>query len=114
MSNTFYQGGKDPIVTGLLATVSMRLHWGPEATLEYTETLQSKTDYVVHFPRSFPSTTVVYKLKYSCGHSCFGQTQRNLKFRLDEHNPLKSKHHTTDVVKHLIHISRLFHGLKKT
>jgi len=44
---------------------------------------------------------VVYKLKCSCGHSCIGQTQRNLKFRLDEHNSLKSNHQATDVVKHL-------------
>jgi len=35
---------------------------------------------------------VVYKLKCSCGHPCVGQTQRNLKFRLNEHNPLKSHH----------------------
>ena len=33
--------------------------------------------------------------------SFFGQTQRNLKFRLDEHNPSKSNHQATDVVKHL-------------
>ena len=44
---------------------------------------------------------MVYKLKYSCGHSCIGQTQRNLKFRSDEHNPLKWNHQATDVVKHL-------------
>jgi len=37
----------------------------------------------------------------SCGHSYIGQTQINLKFHLDdEHNPVKSKHQTTDVVKH--------------
>jgi len=29
---------------------------------------------------------VVYKLKCSCGNSYIGQTQRNLKFRLEEHN----------------------------
>jgi len=44
---------------------------------------------------------VVYKLKCSCGHSYIGKTQRNLKFRLDEHNPLKSNHQDTDAVKHL-------------
>ena len=44
---------------------------------------------------------VVYKLKYSCGKSYIGQTQRNLKFRLEEHNPSKSNHQNTDVVKHL-------------
>jgi len=44
---------------------------------------------------------VVYKLKCSCGHSYNGQTKRNLKFRLDEHNPSKSNHQATDVVKHL-------------
>jgi len=44
---------------------------------------------------------VVYKLKCYCGHSYIGQTQRNLKFFLGEHNPLKSNHQTTDVVKHL-------------
>jgi len=44
---------------------------------------------------------VVYKLKCSCGNSYIGQTQRNLKFRLEEHNPLKSNHQNTDVVKHL-------------
>ena len=44
---------------------------------------------------------MVYKRKFSCGHSCIGQTQRNLKFRLDEHNPLKSNHQATDAVKHL-------------
>ena len=42
----------------------------------------------------------VYKLKCSSGHSYIGQTQRHLKFRLDEHNP-KSNHQATDVVKHL-------------
>ena len=36
-----------------------------------------------------------------CGHSYIGQTQRNLKFRLDEHNPLKSNHQATNVAKHL-------------
>ena len=44
---------------------------------------------------------LVYKLKRSCGRSYIGQTQRNLKFRLDEHNPLKSNHQASDVVKHL-------------
>ena len=44
---------------------------------------------------------MVYKLKCSCGHSYIGQTKRNLKFRLDEHNPLKSNHQATDVAKHL-------------
>ena len=45
-----------------------------------------------HLERS----NVAYKLKCSCGHSYIGQTQRNLKFRLDEHNPLKSNHQATD------------------
>ena len=44
---------------------------------------------------------MVYKLKYLCGHSYIRQTQRDLKFRLDEHNPLKSNYQATDVVKHL-------------
>jgi len=44
---------------------------------------------------------VVYKLKCSCGHSYIGQTQINSKFRLGEHNPKKSNHQATDVVKHL-------------
>jgi len=44
---------------------------------------------------------VVYELKCSCGNSYNGQTQRNLKFRLEEHNLLKSNHQNTDVVKHL-------------
>ena len=44
---------------------------------------------------------MVYKLKCSCGHSYIGQTQRNLKFRLDEHNALKSNRQATEVVKHL-------------
>jgi len=44
---------------------------------------------------------VACKLKCSCGNSYIGQTQRNLKFRLEEHKPLKSNHQTTDVVKHL-------------
>jgi len=44
---------------------------------------------------------VVYKLKCSCGNSYIGQTQRNLKFRLEEHNRLKSNHQTTDVAKPL-------------
>jgi len=35
---------------------------------------------------------MVYKLKCSCGNSYIGQTQSNLKFRLEEHNPLKSNH----------------------
>ena len=46
-------------------------------------------------------SNVVYKLKCSCGHSYIGHTQRNLKFRLDEHNPKKSSHQATDLVKHL-------------
>jgi len=54
-------------------------------------------DKQAHLERS----NVVYKLKCSCGHSYIGQTQRNLKFRLDEHNPKKSNHQATDVVKHL-------------
>jgi len=44
---------------------------------------------------------VVYKLKCSCDNSYVGQTQRNLKFRLEEHNPSKSNYQNTDVVKHL-------------
>jgi len=36
----------------------------------------------------------------NCGLSYIGQTQKNFKFRLDEHNPLKSNHQATDVVKH--------------
>jgi len=44
---------------------------------------------------------VVYKFKCSCGNSYIGQTQRNLKFQLEEHNPLKSIHQNTDVVKYL-------------
>jgi len=44
---------------------------------------------------------VVCKLTCSCGRSYIGQTQRNLKFRLDEHNLSKSNHQATDVVKHL-------------
>ena len=44
---------------------------------------------------------MVYKLKCSCGHSYIGPTQRNLKFRLNEHNPKKSNHQAADVVKHL-------------
>ena len=54
---------------------------------------------------------VVYKLKYSCGHSYIGQTQRNLKFRLDEHNPLKSNHQATDAVKHSYTYPGHFTGL---
>jgi len=46
-------------------------------------------------------SNAVYKLKCLCGHSYIGQTQRNLKFRLDEHNPSKSNHQATNVVKHL-------------
>jgi len=45
--------------------------------------------------------SVVYKLKCSCGNSYIGQTERNLKFRLEEHNPLKSNYRNTHVVKHL-------------
>jgi len=44
---------------------------------------------------------VVYKLKCSCGQACIGQTQRNLKFRLNEHNHLRSNHQSTDVINHL-------------
>ena len=44
---------------------------------------------------------MVYKLKCSRGNSYVGQTQRNLKFRLEEHNPSKFNHQNTDVVKHL-------------
>jgi len=32
----------------------------------------------------------------SCSHSDTGQTQRNLKFRLDEHNPSTSTHQNID------------------
>jgi len=39
--------------------------------------------------------------KCSCGNSYIGQTQRNLKFRQDEHHPLKSNHQITHVDKHL-------------
>ena len=44
---------------------------------------------------------VMYKLKCSCSNSYIVQIQRTLKFRLEEHNTLKSNHQTTDVVKHL-------------
>jgi len=54
---------------------------------------------------------VVYKLKYSCGQFCIGQTQRNLKFRLNEHNPLRSDHQSTDVINHLYKYPGHFHGL---
>ena len=55
---------------------------------------------------------MVYTLKCSCGHSYIGQTQRNLKIRLDEHNPKKSNHQTTDVVKHLYTYPDHFMGFK--
>ena len=57
---------------------------------------------------------VVYKLKCPCGHSYIGQTQRNLKFHLDEHNTLKSSHQATDVVKHLYTYPGHFMDLKKS
>ena len=44
---------------------------------------------------------MVYKLKCSCGRSCIGKTQKNLKFCLNEHNPLRSNHQSTDVMNHL-------------
>ena len=55
---------------------------------------------------------MVYKIKCSCGHSYIGQTHRNLKFHLDEHNPLKLNHQTTDVVKHLYTYSGYFMDFK--
>ena len=54
-------------------------------------------DKQAHLERS----NVVYELKCSCGHSYIGQTQRNFKIRLNEHNPKKLNHQATDVVKHL-------------
>ena len=36
-----------------------------------------------------------------CSRTFVRNQQRNLKFRLEEHNPLKSNHQNTDVVKHL-------------
>ena len=45
---------------------------------------------------------IVYKLTCSCGSTYIGQTRRNLKLRMNEHNP-KFKHtQETDVTKHLL------------
>jgi len=58
-------------------------------------------------------SNVVYKFKCSCGHSYIGQTQRNLKFRLDEHNPSNSNHQATNAVKHLYTYPGHFIDFKK-
>ena len=44
---------------------------------------------------------VVYKLNCSCGSTYIGQTRRNLKSRLDEHNPATKPIHHSDVTKHI-------------
>ena len=64
-------------------------------------------DKQAHLERS----NVVYKLKCSCGNSYIGQTQRNLKFRLEEHNPLKSNHQKYRCSKTFILTSGSFRGL---
>jgi len=44
---------------------------------------------------------VVYKLNCSCDSTYIGQTRRNLKTRLDEHNPASKLNHQSDVTKHI-------------
>ena len=46
------------------------------------------------------TTAVVYQLKCSCGQNYIGQTRRNIKLRLKEHQP--NNHGKSDVANHLI------------
>jgi len=45
---------------------------------------------------------VVYEITCSCGNSYIGQTCRNLKTRLDNHNPATTTSQDTDVSRHII------------
>ena len=47
-------------------------------------------------------TNVVYRLKCSCGSSYIGQTRRNIKSRMEEHNPDAKFSYKTDDTKHLL------------
>jgi len=47
-------------------------------------------------------SNVVYQLKCSCGSVYIGQTRRNLKSRMEEHNLNTKFSYKTDVTKHLI------------
>ena len=52
-------------------------------------------------PKLFRSN-VVYKLTCSCDSVYIGQTRRNLRARLDDHNPAANSNHQSDVAKHLL------------
>jgi len=45
-------------------------------------------------------SNVVYQLKCSCGSVYIGQTRRNLKSRMEEHNPNAKFSYKTDVTKY--------------
>ena len=47
-------------------------------------------------------SNVVYRLKCSCGCCYIGQTRRNIKSRMEEHNPEAKFSYKTDVTKHLL------------
>ena len=47
-------------------------------------------------------SNVVYRLKCSCGSCYIGQTRRNIKSRMEEHNPEAKFSYKTDVTKHLL------------
>ena len=47
-------------------------------------------------------SNVVYKLTCSCDSVCIGQTCRNLRARLDDHNTAANSNHQFDVAKHLL------------
>ena len=54
-----------------------------------------------HQPKLLRSN-VVYKLTCSCDSVYIGQTRRNLRARLDDHNPAANSNQQSDVAKHLL------------
>ena len=54
-----------------------------------------------HQPKLLRSN-VVYKLTCSCDSVYIGQTRRNLRARLDNHNPAANSNQQSDVAKHLL------------
>ena len=56
-----------------------------------------------HQPKLLRSN-VVYKLTCSCDSVYIGQTRRNLRARLNDHNPAANSNQQSDVAKHFVAI----------
>ena len=65
-----------------------------------------------HEPKLLRSN-VVYKLTCSCDSNYIGQTRRNLRARLDDHNPAANSNQQSDVAKHLLENPKHFINLNE-